>query len=311
MKMCRTRFGRGYGFGNRLFPWARCALYSHLQGIPMVTPVWFRPAMGQLLRGGISYDSYLRQIMLVGLFRRDVDELGGLSVRLRARGLASVTAPEDLAHTVPPPHWPPDNYVVDFAGVGSFFEPLNGHAEFLHRRLRAITHPRYLALADAPAEIPIGICVRLGNDFAAPSVVDGRVTGLRKTPMRWFVSVLRALRASAGANAKAWVVSDGTPAQLAELLAEPEVTFVRPGTAIGDLLLLSRAKVLLASGASTFAAWGAFLGQMPSATHPGQPLRWWRFDPRAGQYCGEVDGDAIDPEFLRQAATAITTGERL
>lgn len=312
MMICRARFGRGFGFGNRLFPWARCGVFSARHGVPMVAPVWFRPAVGQLFRGGVSYGSYLRQIMLAGLFRPGPDDIGlGRYAYLRlTRGLTVVGEPPDLLATDWPSSWPNDDCLVTFEGVGAFFEPLNGHAPLLLERLRSIAHPRYLALADAPPDVPIGICVRLGNDFAEPVAVDGRITGLRKTPVDWFVTMLRAVRVAAGRRARAYVVSDGTPAQLSALLAEPDVTFVRPGTAIGDLLLLSRARVLLASGASTFAAWGAFLGQMPSATHPGQPLRWWKIAPARGQYCDEVDCHDIDGEFLRQAVQAMAAESR-
>src|SRR5688572_26703309 len=277
----------------------------------MVAPVWIRPAVGQLFRGGISYDSYVRQIVLAGLFQKRPGDIGFLRYLSMASTLQVTSEPLDItSKTFLASCDTRKNCVVEFQGLDNFFQPLNGRSALLLERLRSITRARYLSLADAPSSVPIGICVRLGNDFGAPVLVDGRITGLRKTPTPWFVTVLKALRASVGFDARAYVVSDGTPQQLSELLAQPNVEFVRPGTAIGDLLLLSRAQVLLASGASTFAAWGAFLGQMPSATHPGQPLKWWKIEPQHGQYCGEVDGDDIDAEFMSQATVALTGGRR-
>jgi hypothetical protein len=87
------------------------------------------------------------------------------------------------------------------------------------------------------------------------------------------------------------------------------VEFVRPGTAISDLLILSRGKVLLASGSSSFAAWGAFLGQMPSATHPGQPLSDWNIVPEKGQFIGEVNPGSPPREFLDQARSCLQLPE--
>jgi hypothetical protein len=97
------------------------------------------------------------------------------------------------------------------------------------------------------------------------------------------------------------VVSDGSPAALGDLLSIDGVTLLRPGCAISDLLVLSRARVLLASGSSSFSAWGAFLGQMPVASHPGQPMSDWRIHPSRGQHLGEfVPGDHASP-FLAEA----------
>ena len=306
MVFCRAKFGRGLGFGNRLFAWARCAVFSDVHGVPMVAPLWFRPAIGQLFRGGVSYESYLRQVTLVGLFHKTPSEIGLLKYLSMVPRLKVIGEPADIM-SMPSAALAPDgtDYLVQFEEPGLLFQPLNGHSTFLLKRLRSITNQRYLSIADGPSSVPIGICVRLGNDFGAAVAVDGRITGLRKTPIAWFVTMLQEIRTAVGYPARAYVVSDGTPQQLSGLLSLPNVEFVRPGSAIGDLLLLSRSRVLLASGASSFAAWGAFLGQMPGATHPGQPLQWWKLEPQNAQYLGEIDCNNIDGEFMRQAAVAL------
>lgn len=251
----------------------------------------------------MDYKSYLRQIALVDLFRKNLNDVSFFYYLSKALKLNLINEPIDITAF----RLPADgkDYLIEFKGVGDFFQPLNGQSGFLLEQLRLIANPKYLAIADTPSSIPIGICVRLGNDFKEPVVVDGKIRGLRKTPIDWFVTVLKELRLAIGYDAKAYVVSDGTSQQLSKLLAQPNVEFVRPGTAISDLLLLSRSRVLLASGASTFAAWGAFFGQMPSATHPGQPLQWWKIEPQNGQYMSEIDCNHIDEAFIRQAAVAL------
>jgi len=270
----------------------------------MVDPIWMRPAIGQLFRGGVSYKCYLQQIALVGLFRKRAEDVSIYKYLLKAGSFNLIDEPTDITSF----HFPTDgrDYMVEFKGLGDFFQPMNGWSDFLLEQLRLIANPKYLAIADSPASVPIGICVRLGNDFKEPILVDGKIRGMRKTPIDWFVAVLKKLRIAIGYDAKAYIVSDGTPQQLSKLLQQPNVEFVRPGAAISDLLLLSRSRVLLASGASTFAAWGAFLGQMPSATHPGQPLQCWKIEPQNAQYIAEVDCNNIDGEFIRQATVALT-----
>jgi hypothetical protein len=195
--------------------------------------------------------------------------------------------------------------LVLFRGFEGFFAPLAGRQELLRRELRAVTRDRYLRMVDATDDVPIGICVRCGNDYAEPSSHEYRPLGSNeKTPLRWYVETLRLIREETGGSAPAFVVSDGTREMLRPLLDLENVTFVRPGAAISDLLILAKAKVLLAPGASSFAAWAAFLGEMPSATHPGQPLSVWRL-PARGQFLAELDPSRPDRDFLRQAAAAV------
>ena len=93
-------------------------------------------------------------------------------------------------------------------------------------------------------------------------------------------------------------MSDGQPHELRELLDEPGVELVTPASPISDMLLLSRAEVLIGSGGSSFSAWASFLGGMPTVSHPGQSLRWFLKTINPTQFVGELDPGAPTPEFL-------------
>lgn len=311
MLYCRPIFGegflgRGMGFGCRLLPWARCRIFARVHGARMVSPVWMRPAVMQIFRGGIDYHSYLRQLILFGLFRKRAGDLGVIQGLLTARRGRSVT--EEAFSLLPPPAGQEggDTHVV-FEGYKPLFTPLNGWHGFLLEELKAITRPAYLALADSFGEVPVALCVRCGNDFPDPVVVDGRIGRGQKTPIPWFVQSLQAIRQRVGRPVKAVVVSDGTPEQLAELLSLENVSFARPASAISDLLVLSRAQVLIGSGSSMFVAWGAFLGQMPCISHPGQPFSEWDIHPSKGQFMGEFDLARPDEAFLGQVQALLGT----
>ena len=149
--------------------------------------------------------------------------------------------------------------------------------------------------------------MRCGNDFPSAPPGARRLPPGTKTPVPWFRDVLRLVRAGAAGVPPAFVVSDGTPEQLRPLLEEPSVTLVRPGTALSDLLTLARARVLLASGSSSFSAWGAYLGRMPTASHPGQPFSEWRLDgdPDGDPVRAEVDPESPDAAFVNAARAAL------
>ena len=104
----------------------------------------------------------------------------------------------------------------------------------------------------------IGLNIRTGKDFIKAG--SGK-KGYFLTEIDWFIHALKITRGKMG-NLPVIVVSDGGVKELAKILDEPATTFLKSGNAIEDLLVLSRSKVLLGSGNSSFSAWASFLGTM-------------------------------------------------
>jgi hypothetical protein len=268
-----------------------------------MAPIWFRPSIGALLRGGIDYRSYLHQIALLGLFRRGSCELGYWRGIWRARnaGLIRESEVDELATII----------TADIEAHVLFdrpyyrFTPLLGSESFLLSELRGITRPCFLPLVDTFDYAFVGINVRCGKDFKAPPMVGeyyDRVGWLQRTPLSWYVESLMAIREACGQPVPAVLVSNGTEHELSDILALGNVHFLRPGRAITDLLVLSKACVLLASATSTFSAWATFLGGMPAVTAPGHPLTEWGLLTSDERYVGDFDPRRPDRRFLDQAA---------
>lgn len=309
MMYCQTKFGvgflgRGMGFGNRLFPWARCRIFSRLNSAKMISPVWLRPAIGQLFRGGVNYKNYLHQLVLFGLFKRREGDYNVVYGFLRTRNISLLKEPEYIDVLCPFKSNQKDVKYL-FSGYENYFAVLNKYNKYLLDELRLITKKKYILISESFGDVPIGICVRCGNDFAEPDVINGRILPGQKTPLVWFVKSLNAIRKRVGYPCKAIVVSDGTSQQLNELLSLENVFLKRPASAISDLLVLSKAQVLIGAGSSSFVAWGCFLGQMPSISHPGQPLTDWNIIPQNGQYIGEFDPDNPSEEFMSQVSRVL------
>ena len=300
---CEAQFARGAGLGTRLFPWARCRVFSELHGCPMLAPAWVQWRVGPLLRGGIELRAYHRQILLMGVFRAN-GYVTGAALR-RARRLVRLAEPKAL--TDRPESRPPTPAVVSFAGPGDFFASLAPYRERLLRALRADAQPRWVDLADR-LTAPIGVNVRCGFDFrAAASEADYFTKGAIRTPIPWFIGSLERVSEAAGAAVPAVVVSDGTEEQLRPLLQMPNVRFARPGCAISDLLTLSSAKVLIGSGGSSFSAWAAFLSGAPTVTHAGQSLGWFKLGGDGEQFIGELMPErAPSPALARHVVAALS-----
>ena len=70
-------------------------------------------------------------------------------------------------------------------------------------------------------------------------------------------------------NTKIIVFSDGKEEELRPLLALGNVERVCFGSSIADILAMSRAKLLVASG-SSFSMWARYLGRMTTVMFPNQ-----------------------------------------
>jgi hypothetical protein len=155
----------------------------------------------------------------------------------------------------------------------------------------------------------IGINIRLGKDFAAPDrdYSNGYdwVGWLQQTPIAWFRETLLAIRTAAGWPVPAMVVSDGTAEQLRPLLELPGMKLLSPSNAIVDLLALSRTRLLLGSGSSSFSAWAAFLGQQTAITAPGHPFSTVKLEPLNNQTIAAFDPLDPDPAILNAMYQAI------
>src|SRR5229473_2140179 len=85
-RYCRAILPRT-GLGNRLFPWARCRVFSFTNNVPMLSPRWAQLKIGPLLRG----ESDLR--LYFNLFKRGADDVRG--IRKLSLQLFSKTEPEE------------------------------------------------------------------------------------------------------------------------------------------------------------------------------------------------------------------------
>jgi hypothetical protein len=266
------------GLGNKLFPWARCRLFSLEHDVPMLAPMWMQLKLGPLVRRDRDKRLYHN------LFRTSPP--GYIS------GAAAV--------------WRRliDRHAVVFSGAADHFAPLNGKHALLLEELRQITRERWLHRADEVGPVDIGVHVRRGDFVEAQRAEDYVLRGAIRTPLDWYVQAILAARAITGEARPAVVVSDARDAELEDLLRIEAVGRVDTGSAIGDLLVLSQARLLIASGGSSFSAWAAFLGQMPAIAYPGQSLSWFQIEPTGGQYIGAWDPSVSMRAVLGEPALA-------
>jgi hypothetical protein len=266
-KLGRTRLWNSYlfgtGLGNTLFAWARAEIAAEKFALPVLAPVWQRLTSG----GG-----WISALKTLGTRRTALRTYSGLlGGRQSFSGtceslftLATALHLDEslLAETLGSAR-PHRQLVFIFEGMRDGFVSLTADRAFISARFRDLVNPRVLTHVPE-AESPRFAChVRMGDYNAwpgSPSETNARL------PIHWYVDQLKAI-------AERWptipidLFSDGTDMELHELLQLPGVRRSDYGNPIADLVMMSRARVLICSG-SSFSGWAAFLGEMPSIWYP-------------------------------------------
>lgn len=266
MKVTSVEFNRCAGLGNKLFPWARAKIFSRNQGCRMLRTHWFSPHGGGIVRGGVEYQRALSKIWLYRNFKSSKEEMSKLEYFIKFHNLPLLKV-RNLCEA---------DAAVDHNGNICFrwdtchdFAEFAGEQDFLRQSIEHITIDSQLSFANKYKNMEfIGLNIRCGNDFVSAESGGSRFV---KTGQDWFCEALSIIRKEYG-NMPAIIVSDGGRAQLGKLLCESNVQLLQSSTAIADLLVLSKARVLLGSGNSTFSAWASFLGEMDTFSSPKTPF---------------------------------------
>jgi len=250
----------GNGLGNLMYTWARCLAASERHGWRMIWPTWqsFKPKNWRVN----PYDHRTYS----DLFRPSERYITGWRkpwYLARHRWI-----PESDAFKAPVP----PGSVVEFRGMDGKFEPFREDLGLVYEELLSITQKKHLAAFSEADPAPVGIHVRRG-DFVQQASYDAMVNVDNSVlPLEWYIEALNAVREKAGSEVPAFVFSDGSEDELAALVSMPRVSRVNYGSGLGDMLGLSRSRLLIASG-STFSMWGSYLGQVPAIWHPKKLLQ--------------------------------------
>lgn len=254
----------GAGLANCLFVAARAHLRAKDLGREMLRPTWERLSIGQALRGERDKRFYC------GLFK---DE----SVWKKLRKACLIRFGRNI-ETV--------------SGLGNYFE------DILDRRDEVRTWffdaVEASAIEDVPADMrkSIAVHVRLG-DFPESM----------RVPIEWYCEIVKQVQVSVGGELDIQIFSDGRDDELESLLRIPGARRVFYGNALADIVAISRCGMLVAGKYSTFSAWGAYLGNVPSVFSEidyGRVLPDSQFDIRLG------DSTEVPAYFLKYIKEALS-----
>ncbi|TKX69207.1 glycosyl transferase, partial [Halorubrum sp. GN11_10-6_MGM] len=143
--------------------------------------------------------------------------------------------------------------------------------DFVRHELLSMTKGKH---KDGIQEVPrksVCVHVRLGDDFEEPGPGEDLEDAGHNTklPLSWYKKKLSQVRSVIGESVPAYIFSDVDNDRLRPILNAPNTIRAYFGSSIADMLALSQAGVLIASG-STFSMWASYLGRMPVIWYPGQ-----------------------------------------
>ena len=275
---CYPRIGRA-GLGNCMLPWARAVVFAQKNSLPMLAPQWAQPRLGAVLRREKVTRFYFNEFTNEGYLKGFREWL----ILKRANKVGEDVAAEHGAGS----NESGRSTVIMFEGLRNYFRDLWHHHEVVREELYKIVAPQILQKVALIREPYIAMHVRRG-DIIVPGRTEAQLLAdKRYTPLSWFVAAAKAIRQDGGwRDLPIYVVSDGHEHELTGLLAVPNCRLMTLGTAIGDMLLLAKARLLFASAHSTFSMWGSYLGRVPALYYPGK-MDENVFPPGSGVYEGE------------------------
>ena len=141
----------------------------------------------------------------------------------------------------------------------------------------------------------ISIHIRMG-DFSIPKDDSLLRKGLwnYRVPLKWYIRLITKIRKLT--TIPIYIFSDGSYNDIEEILKLDNCEKIFYGSAISDMLAMSRCKLLIASG-STFSMWSSFIGQVSTVWFPGQMRQKLLLNNQSFE--GEIDYDDELPQILK------------
>ncbi len=286
----------GDGLGNLLFPWARAVSISNNYGVPIIAPTWPQFKLGPILRNEPDKRFYTDLFRHAEHYVKGSKKLNALMLlpKVTEDEFLSQSSTSDSAHVV---------YVRDMEGL---FSPIITEYELIRQELLAITKPKHKKGLGISRN-SISVHVRLG-DFAKP--IDGNTDSIKsgasntQLPIAWYKAMIVRLRDFLGQDYPVIIWSDDDGERLRELTSMSNTRREFLGSSIADLIGMSSARVLVASG-STFSMWASYLGRMPVIWYPGQlKQRLYLENPDAEIEVSESDCLILPSKFLSNISSS-------
>lgn len=250
----------GAGLGNLLFTYGWAIAESKKYDIPLIWPTWYSIKLGPYLRHEKDKRKYN------DLFDNRTHAIHGfkkLWILLTTKRISRYDV-LDVSMC--------DGGVIEYFGMDDYFSRIMDSSEVIREELIANLKEKNKGGLDFDFSDSVSVHIRCG-DFqkATPEQLkNGRDSS--RLPIEWYADRIKEIREIVGREITCYIFSDGTDEELAPVLALSNVKRLFFGSAIADIIALSRFKLFIATG-STFSMWARYLGRMSVITYENQLLQ--------------------------------------
>lgn len=256
------------GLGNQLFPLMKAMIHGQMTNQKVRVCNYLQFKIGPYLRREKSKRKYSAYFTFQKGYFDDLATRITLHSLIK-KGKVVINPPLNLQTSQSVlfdaiPHW--DNY----------FEGLKDYRPMVKKIFFEILQPAVLENYHGLSSPAIGVHIRMGDFRKLREGEDFKKLGAVRTPEAYFTDVIRKLRVLYKTDLPITVFTDGYQEELPELFRLPNVHVPQPNTDIGDMLHLSKSKIIVTSAGSTFSYWAGFLSDAPVILHPDhihQPIR--------------------------------------
>jgi len=225
----------GSGLANCLFIYARAVILGDKYKLEIINPSWIQFNIGPYIRREKDKRHYN------GLFKSFGIKNAKKHWLLWTQKVFSETTALDTIK----------KGMIVVEGLKNYFSDLHFKSEIVRSHLLGIVNDNDLASYNNMNTSFIGVHIRLGDyDLGSRISFD------------WYLKIMQLISDNCDSKIEFLVFSDGSAEELSEVISFPNTKLVFFGSAIADILVLSKAKFIIASD-STFSAWAAYLGQVP------------------------------------------------
>lgn len=248
----------GAGLGNLLFTYTRALKLARETRCEFVWPTWRSVKVGPYLRHEKDKRFY------GDLFCNNSEYIDGAKkAKLRAFSKKfTVKTAQDVQCAPDGALLIYDDFTMNFDGLLSF------RNEIYADLIKNLQEKNRQALNSDFARA-VNVHVRLGDFNSANNAQLQKGVNNTSLPINWYVELINIINSATDNKLTFNIFSDGTDAQLAPILEIENTKRVFFGTSIADILALSSAPLMIASG-SSFSLWARYLGNCSSISYINQ-----------------------------------------
>ena len=248
------------GLGNKLFVWARAQTFASLNGLKCYSYGWTQPRIGPLLRGerrdirygaGLKWDIYGQ---LAGLLSQVSSRRWDYDPQIREIDITSSERCSFIFKRVP--HW--SDYFID----------IRDRRDDLMRLLSCALKSSVVEKVDAATAPIVAVHLRKGDFRDLRPGEDFARVGLVRTPEDYFIELIDNVRSCAGTKLPVTIFSDGSDEECRFLTRIEGIHRAPKLSDLADMIIMSKARVIIPSAGSTFGLWSSFLSSAAVIVHP-------------------------------------------